>query len=37
MSDLSWVTVLYVLFLAGAFTGCAGYARAAWLRHRDDA
>ena len=31
------VTVLYVLFLAGAFTGCAGYLRAAWLRHREDA
>ena len=30
-------TVVYVLFLAGAFTGCAGYARAAWLRHREDA
>ena len=28
------VTVLP--FLAGA-TGCAGYPRAAWLRHREDA
>ena len=31
------VTVLYVVFLAGAFTGCAGSLRAAWLRHRGDA
>ncbi len=31
-----WLTVLYVLFLAGAFTGCAGYLRAAVLRHRED-
>ncbi len=30
------LTVLYVLFLAGAFTGCAGYLRAAWLRHREE-
>ena len=30
-------TVLYVLFLAGAFTGCAGYLRVRWLRHREDA
>ena len=29
------VTVLP--FLAGAFTGCAGYLRAGWLRHREDA
>ena len=29
------LTVLYVLFLAGAFTGCASFARAAWLRHRE--
>ena len=29
------VTVLYVLFLAGAFAGSASYARAAWLRHRE--
>ena len=29
-------TVLYVLFIAGAFTGCAGYLRAVWLRHRED-
>ena len=28
--------MLYVLFLAGAFTGCAGYLRAAWMRHRED-
>ena len=31
------VTVLYVLFVAGAFTGCAGYLRALWLRHHEDA
>ena len=30
------VTVLYVLFLAGAFTGCASYLRALWLRRRED-
>jgi hypothetical protein len=30
------VTVLYVLFLAGAFTGCAAWVRAALIRHRDD-
>ena len=30
------LTVLYVLFLAGAFTGCAAWARAAWLRHREE-
>jgi len=29
-------TVLYVLFLAGAFIGCVGYLRAMWLRHRED-
>jgi hypothetical protein len=31
------LTVLYVLFLAGAFTGCAAWLRAAVLRHRDEA
>ena len=31
------LTVLYVLFLAGAFTGCASYLRALVLRHREDA
>ena len=30
------VTVLYVVFLAGAFTGCASYVRAVVLRHRED-
>ncbi len=30
------LTVLYVLFLAGAFTGCAAWLRVAVLRHRDD-
>ena len=34
---MTWLTVLYVLFVAGAFTGCAGYVRAALLRHREDA
>ena len=29
------LTVLYVLFIAGAFTGCASYLRAAWLRHKE--
>ena len=29
-------TVLYVLFLAGAFTGCVGWFRVLWLRHRED-
>ena len=29
-------TVLYVLFVAGALTGCAGYLRALWLRHREE-
>jgi len=29
------LTVLYVMLLAGAFTGCASWARAAWLRHRE--
>ena len=29
-------TVLYVLFLAGAFSGCAATLRAAWLRHREE-
>jgi hypothetical protein len=28
--------VLYVLFLAGAFTGCVSWARALWLRHREE-
>lgn len=31
------LTVLYVLFLAGAFTGCVTWARLAWLRRRDSA
>ncbi len=30
------LTVLYVMLLAGAFTGCAGYLRALWLRHREE-
>ena len=30
-----FLTVFYVLFLAGAFTGCAGYLRALVLRHRE--
>jgi hypothetical protein len=30
------LTVGYVLFVAGAFTGCAAWVRAAVLRHRDD-
>lgn len=30
------LTVLYVLFLAGAFTGFASWARAVWLRHREE-
>ena len=29
------LTVLYVMFLAGAFTGGAAWLRAAWLRHRE--
>ena len=29
------LTVLYVLFLAGAFTGCASYVRLLVLRHRE--
>jgi hypothetical protein len=29
------LTVLYVLFLAGSFTGCASWARLAWLRHKE--
>jgi hypothetical protein len=29
------LTVLYALFLAGAFTGCVSWARAVWLRHRE--
>jgi hypothetical protein len=31
------LTVLYVVFLAGSFTGCAAWARIAWMRHRDQA
>lgn len=31
------LTVLYVLFLAGAFTGGAAWARVLLLRHREDA
>ena len=30
------LTVLYVLFIAGAFTGCASWLRAVWLRHREE-
>ncbi len=30
-----WLTVLYVMFLAGAFTGCGGYLRLLVLRHRE--
>ncbi|MCW2616614.1 MAG: hypothetical protein JWN08_3608 [Frankiales bacterium] len=30
-------TVLYVMFVAGAFTGCAAHLRALWLRHGEDA
>ena len=31
------MTVLYVLFLAGASTGCAAHVRALVLRHREEA
>ena len=30
------LTVVYVLFVAGAFTGCAAYARLLVARHRED-
>ena len=30
------LTVLYVLFVAGAFTGCAAHLRALVLRHREE-
>ena len=30
------MTVLYVMFLAGAFTGCAAHLRALVLRHREE-
>lgn len=30
------LTVLYVLFVAGSFTGCATLLRLGWLRHRED-
>ncbi len=30
------LTVLYVLFVAGAFTGCATWLRVVRLRHRED-
>jgi hypothetical protein len=31
------LTVLYVMALAGSFTGGAAWARIAWARHREDA
>ena len=30
------LTVLYVAALAGSFTGCAAWARLAWLRHDEE-
>ena len=30
------MTVLYVMFLAGAFTGCAAHLRVLWMRHREE-
>ncbi len=36
MTQARVATVLYVLFLAGAFTGCAAHLRVAGLRHRDE-
>ena len=30
------LSVLYVVFLAGAFTGCASYLRLVVLRHREE-
>ena len=32
---MSWVTVVYVLFVAGAFTGTATLAHVHRLRHQD--
>jgi len=31
------LVVLYLLFLAGAFTGCATFWRSVWLRHHEAA
>ncbi len=29
------IWVLYLLFLAGAFTGCGALARLLWMRHQE--
>ena len=32
---MTWLTVLYVALLAGAFVGCPAFVRVMALRHRD--
>ena len=32
---MTWLVVMYVIFLAGAFTGCATFWKTVWLRHHD--
>ena len=32
---MSWLTVLYIAALAGAFTGCGAFLHVVRLRHRD--
>ena len=33
---MSWLLVLYVMFLAGAFTGCATWLRLVRGRHQEE-